>query len=188
MSVATGMHGPVEWIDLLSEQPKLGEIAEQALIAPGVLLIGTIRRDGSVRISGVEPLIMDGRLWLSMLPDSMKARDLYRDPRLVLNSIITSPEPGIEMKLRCTARAESAHAVQEQYVGEVSRRLGWQPVVGRFALFAISIEDATYIGYDPDTHGQHVAHWPASEEYIRPATTPTSLGPRRTVQRLLRTT
>lgn len=132
-------------------------------------------------------MIMDGRLWLSMLPDSMKARDLDRDPRLVLNSVITGPEPGIEIKLRCTATPETSHAVQERYARAVSRQLGWRPVVGHFALFAIGIEDATYIGYDPDTHGQHVARWPAGDEYIRPATTPTSLGPRQPVQRLLRT-
>ena len=177
----------MQWSDLITEQPELGKLAQRALIAPGVLLIGTIRGDGTVRISGVEPLIMDGWLWLSMLPDSMKARDLYRDPRLVVNSIITSPEPGAEIKLRSIAHAESAPAVQERYATTVASQLGWQPIAGRFALFAVSIEDVTYIGYDEDTGGQHVARWPAGIEYIRPATTPTSLGPPQSVRRLLTT-
>jgi len=40
----------------------LGAIAHDLLIRPGVVLIGTTRRDGSARISGVEPLVMDGQL------------------------------------------------------------------------------------------------------------------------------
>lgn len=175
----------MEWSDLVSEQPVLAGIAYEKLIAPGVLLIGTIRRDGSVRISGVEPLILAGRLWLSMLPDSMKVRDLHRDPRLVLNSVITNPEPGVEIKMRCTARPEPDHALHERYATAVARELGWQPIVGRFDLFTIGIEDVTYVGYDADTHGQHVARWPSGTEYVRPATTPTSLAAPRPVHRLL---
>jgi hypothetical protein len=106
---------------------------------------------------------------------------------LVVNSIITSPEPGAEIKLRSIAHAESAPAVQERYATTVASQLGWQPIAGRFALFAVSIEDVTYIGYDEDTGGQHVARWPAGIEYIRPATTPTSLGPPQSVRRLLTT-
>ena len=62
------------------------------LTKPGVLLIGTIRRDGSARISGVEPLVMEGELLLSMMPTSTKAHDLLRDPRICANSIVTGPE------------------------------------------------------------------------------------------------
>jgi len=43
----------------------------------------------------------------------------------------------------------------------------------------------TYIGYDADTSGQHVARWPAGLEYVRAAATPTSLGPPQPVRRLL---
>ena len=36
-------------------QGRLAVVAEDQLIKPGVLLIGTTRRNGSARISGVEP-------------------------------------------------------------------------------------------------------------------------------------
>lgn len=78
-----------------------------------MLLIGTTRRDGSARIGAVEPLILDGDLWLSMMSRSTKALDLT------------------------------------------------------------------------GTRGQHVARWPDDTEYIRPATTPTSLGARQQVRRIL---
>ncbi len=176
----------MHWSDLVSEQPSLAQLAYEKLIKPGVLLVGTVRRDGSPRISGVEPLIMDGQLWLSMLRDSMKARDLHRDQRLVLNSIVIGLEPAVEVKVRGVAQPESDHPVQERYAAAVPREIGWQPVVGRFALFSVKIDEVSYLGYDPETHGQHFAHWPSGVEYVRPATTPTSLGLRQRVRRLLR--
>ena len=71
----------------------LGKIAEDKLIKPGALLVGTVTRDGSARISEVEPLVMDGELWLSMMRTSMKTHDLQRDPRILLHSLINGQRP-----------------------------------------------------------------------------------------------
>jgi len=40
------------------------------------MLVTTIRSDGTPRVSPVEPFVMDGILWLSMLWRSKKAADL----------------------------------------------------------------------------------------------------------------
>jgi hypothetical protein len=176
----------MRWSDLVSAQPALGAIANQKLIEPGVLFIGTVRRAGIARISGVEPLIMDDDLWLSMMLKSKKALDLARDERIVLNSIVTGPEPGVEIKIVGGAIQEHKISVQERYASAAGEQLGWQPVVRRFALFRVEIEGVTYIGYDEATHGQHIARWPEGIEYIRAATSPTSLGPRQAVTRVLR--
>jgi hypothetical protein len=175
----------VRWSEITARQPALGAAAAEKLVTPGVLLAGTIRRDGRARISGVEPLIMEGDLWLSMLPDSAKARDLVRDPRIVLNSIITSPAPDAELKVRGTARPQTSPQVQRRYAAAVAARLGWQPVVGQFTLFIVDIDDVTYIGSDPETGAQHVAQWPPGTEYLRAQITPTSLAPPQEVRRLL---
>jgi hypothetical protein len=175
----------MKWSAIAASEPGLGAVAFDKLIRPGVLLAGTIRRDGSPRISGVEPLVMDGDLWLSMMPTSAKVMDLARDHRIVLNSVVTGPEPAAEVKVRGTVRAEHDRDVHERYAAAVSAGIGWRPVVGEFTLFAVDVEDVTYIGYDPDTSGQHVARWPAGVEYVRPSVTPTSLGPARPVRRLL---
>ena len=174
------------WADLMDQQPALGTVAAEKLLKPGVILVGTTRRDGSARISGVEPLVMGGELWLSMMTTSTKALDLRRDPRISVNSIVTGPEPAVEVKVRGTARVVHDAQVQERYAARVSVELGWQPVVGQFTLFAIDIFDVAQVGHDSETHGQHVARWPTGEEYVRPATSPTSLGPRPAVRRLLR--
>ena len=175
----------MRWSEISARQPALGAIADRLLIRPGVLLAGTARRDGTARISGVEPLVLDGELWLSMMSGSAKCRDLGRDPRLVLNSVVTSPSPPAEIKIRGTARAVTDPGRQERYAATVRHRLGWQPVPGQFTLFLIDVADVTYIGSEPGTDAQHVARWPPGEEYIRPQLTPTTLGPPRPVSRLL---
>jgi hypothetical protein len=48
--------------------------------------LATLRKDGSPRISGTEvEFDDDGEIYLGMMPDSRKARDLLRDPRLALH-------------------------------------------------------------------------------------------------------
>ncbi|HEY1320827.1 MAG TPA: hypothetical protein VGF32_11295 [Streptosporangiaceae bacterium] len=176
----------MKWAEIAASEPRLGKVAHERLVKPGVLLAGTTRRDGSARISGVEPLVMDGELWLSMMQGSTKALDLGRDPRIVLHSIVTGPEAAPEIKMRGTMRRETSQGVQQRYAGKVAAELGWRPVVGDFVLFAVDIRDVTYIGYDAATGAQHVARWPQGEEYLRPTTTPTKLGPPEPVRRLLR--
>jgi hypothetical protein len=146
---------------------------------------GTIRHDGTARISGVEPLVLDGDLWLSMMSGSAKCRDLGRDPRVVLNSVITSPSPPAEIKVRGTARTVTGQHRQQRYAAAVRDQIGWQPVAGQFTLFIVEVADVTYIGSEPGTGAQHVARWPSGQEYIRPQLTPTSLGPPQAVSRLL---
>jgi hypothetical protein len=175
----------MRWAEIAAHEPALGAVAHERLITPGVLLIGTTRRDGSARISGVEPLILDGDLWLSMMPGSAKVADLGRDPRLQLHSIVSGPEAAIEIKLRGRARREHDQQVQKRYAVAVAAELPWAPVVGDFALFAVDIDEVTYVGFAPESGDQHVARWPQGEEYLRPATSPTKLGPRRPVRRVL---
>ncbi len=175
----------MKWTEIAGHEPALGTVLHDRLIKPGVVLVGTTRRDGSARISGVEPLVLDGELWLSMMGTSAKVRDLGRDPRILLHSIVTGPEAGTEVKVRGTARPEPDPAVQQTYAGEAARQLGWRPVVGEFALFAVDVGDVTVIGYDAESGAQYVARWPEGREFLRPSTTPTSLGPPEPVHRLL---
>src|ERR1700739_4571718 len=118
----------MKWSEIAEREPRLGTIATERPIEPGVLLAGTVRRDGSPRISGVEPLVMDGDLWLSMMRTSAKAGDLSRDPRIVLHSIVTGPEPAGEVKVRGTVRAEGDRDVHRRYAAAVAAGLGWRPV------------------------------------------------------------
>ena len=52
----------------------------------GMAMLGTIRADGSPRISPCEVFIVDGELLLGMMWQSKKALDLVRDPRVAVHS------------------------------------------------------------------------------------------------------
>jgi len=168
----------MHWSEMTESQPRLAALVRERLIDPGVLLVATIRRDGTPRLSPVEPLVLDGDLWLSMMWQSTKARDLLRDPRILVHSVITSRDGAEgEVKLRGAARDEPDPAVQRRYAAAVAASLGWEPVPGRFHLFGIDIEQVTYIAYDPSGSGdQHVVMWPPGREFVRRATSATSVG------------
>ncbi len=167
----------MDWSEIKRRQPRLAELGRQRLIEPGVVLVGTIKRDGTPRISPVEPWIMDGELWLSMMWGSTKAADLLRDPRILVHNAVSSRSGADgEFKLRGTARAETGLAVQRRYAAEVAQALGWNPEPGRFHLFAAGFEQVSYVRYDDSTGDQYVAHWPPAREFVRRATSPTSVG------------
>ena len=168
----------MHWSDIERTQPNLARVAQQRLIDPGVVLVATIRHDGTPRLSPVEPYVLDGELWLSMMWQSTKARDLLRDPRILVHSIVTNRDGAEgEFKIRGTVRAENDEAVQRRYADAVAASLGWNPQPGRFHLFAVTISQVTFIAYDPDGSGdQHVAIWPPGREFTRRGTSATSVG------------
>jgi pyridoxamine 5'-phosphate oxidase-like protein len=167
----------VRWSEIERAQPRLAGLARQRLIGPGVVLVATIRRDGTPRISPVEPFLLDGELWLSMMWQSAKARDLVRDPRILVHSVIASRDGAEgEVKVRGIARTEHQLAVQRRYAKAVAASLGWDPQPGRFHLFAVDISHIAVISYDTDSGNQRVAMWPPGREFVRRATTATSVG------------
>ncbi|MGI8523628.1 MAG: pyridoxamine 5'-phosphate oxidase family protein [Nocardioides sp.] len=167
----------MRWSDLTQSAPRLAELGRARMEEPGVVLVGTVRRDGSPRISPVEPLLWREDLWLSMLLRSAKARDLLRDPRILVHSVVAGRDGGAgELKLR--GRAVEEPEGQPAYAEAVAARLGWRPVPGRFHLFRVDLDDVTFIRYDEPTGDQFVTRWPAGEEYVRRGTSATSLGER----------
>lgn len=145
------------------------------LIAPGVLLVATIRRDGAPRLSPVEPLVLDGDLWLSMMWQSRKATDLLHDDRILVHSITTTREGGEgEVKVRGHAQAVDDPTLRSCYCDAVAV-LGWRPEEPYFHLLRINMADVTLVRYAP-TGDQYVARWPSATEFVRRETSPTSVG------------
>lgn len=168
----------MRWADVEAVAPRLAALGREKLVGPGVVLVGTIRRDGSPRISPVEPFLLDGELWLSMLWGSHKAADLARDPRVLVHNIVAGREGGDgEFKLRGRCRAEDDRGVQERYGDAVSAALGWRPDPGRVHLFSVDIGTIAYLSYDEPSGDQLTVLWPPGREYVRRGTGGTSLGP-----------
>jgi hypothetical protein len=171
--------GMMRWSELERQQPRFAALGRERLIEPGVVLVGTIRRDGAPRISPVEPLLWEGELWLSMLHGSLKAADLIRDSRVLVHGIVTSRDGAAgEYKVRGRAIIEDSSDRQRGYADEVAARLGWTPEPGQFHLFKVDLADVTFIHYDEETGDQFVTRWPDAIEFVRRGISSTSLGPR----------
>jgi hypothetical protein len=167
----------VRWGEFEQLEPKLAELGRAKLGEPGVVLVGTIRADGSPRLSPVEPLFWRGDLWLSMAWRTRKVADLERDPRIVVHSIVTSRDgTSGEYKIRGRANAEADPNVHAAYAETVASQLGWQPEPGRFHLFRVDVDEVTFIRWNDATNDQYVTRWPAGEEFVRRGTSDTSLG------------
>ena len=175
----------MRWADLEHDAPRLARRARERLVGPGVLLVATVRRDGTPRLSPVEPLLLDGDLWLSMMWQSRKAADLLVDSRILVHSIVTGPG-GDEGEIKVRGRAVPVDDPQARlrYCDAVES-LGWRPVEPYFHLFVVDIADVTYIRYESNGD-QYVARWPAGVEFVRRATSPTSVGAPEPVTDLLR--
>ncbi|MDP9343727.1 MAG: pyridoxamine 5'-phosphate oxidase family protein [Actinomycetota bacterium] len=79
------------WVDVEAAEPDFSSRVRSLFDARKHKTIATLRRDGSPRISGIEVEFSEGEVWLGMMPDSVKSRDLRRDPRLALHSASEDP-------------------------------------------------------------------------------------------------
>jgi Pyridoxamine 5'-phosphate oxidase len=95
----------MSWRKLEIEAPELARPGRDRLERAGLALLGTLRRDGSPRISPVEPHFARGHLLFAAMTRSAKERDLRRDPRCALHSIVADPE-GADGELKLYGRAE----------------------------------------------------------------------------------
>ena len=78
------------WAEVEAAAPELAQLGKERLDRLRVALLGTLRKDGSPRISPVEPYFVQGHLLFGAMTWSLKARDLLSDPRCVLHSAVTA--------------------------------------------------------------------------------------------------
>ena len=153
------------WAEFEARAPEMAAFGRAQFEQRGVVLIGTVRRDGTPRISLVEPCILDGQLFLGMLWGSRKALDLLRDPRLVLhNAICTNRGDESEFTLRGRVSDIRDPGRRGTFVQAVSGRTRWEEP--RFHLFSVDVESAAFVTYERGE--QHVRVWPQGTEFRRP--------------------
>jgi len=133
----------MNWKQFSAEAPDLAQKGEALLEHGGVLLLGTVRKDGSPRISPVEPLLLDGELFLGMMWKSLKAADLLRDPRCTIHNLLSDrhAKEG-EFKLHGRARSITDAATRKRYGAGLEKKIGWSPEGMQYHLFAIEVESA----------------------------------------------
>jgi hypothetical protein len=137
----------MNWASFAKAAPDLAQRGRDLFERVGVLFIGTLRRDGSPRVSGCEFFFFEDDLYLGMMWQSRKALDLLRDPRLYIQSAVTDKNvSGGEFKLYGRTIEVSDSATIERYGRALKDATDWRPE-GPFHLFALDIEGGAFIEY-----------------------------------------
>ena len=82
-----GMTTTTTWSAFAAAEPELAERAQAILTATTNCVLGTIRADGTPRLSGIDPFFVGGELHIGSMPNARKVADLHRDPRLSLHGV-----------------------------------------------------------------------------------------------------
>jgi hypothetical protein len=128
----------MKWAEFIEASPEIARLGDARMRATELLMLGTLRRDGSPRISPIEFMVRDGDLYLGMMWRSRKALDLLRDNRCVLHST-TSNKDGSEGDFKLYGRAIE--------VTDEATRQRLVPDESQFHLFTIDITEAAYVSF-----------------------------------------
>ena len=132
------------WGEVAAAVPELAVKVQQRFDAHGLAFIATVKRDGSPRISGIEPLIAGGEVWVGMMPGSMKARDLLREPRCALHSATEDKNvKNGDAKMTASAVPVEDEATWRRYIQASEAGSGMTP--GSFHLFRLDIKQISHL-------------------------------------------
>jgi Pyridoxamine 5'-phosphate oxidase len=151
------------WRDLELGAPEVARVGVDRLDSTRVAFLGTLRRDGSPRISPVETHLVAGHLLVGAMSRSRKADDLRRDPRYTLHSAITDPDAG-EPELKISGVATAAG----EELRDAAEGAWWSGRPQEEAdVFSLQIDHAVLITWDIE-HSQMAVHrWSGRHGYER---------------------
>ena len=136
----------MRWAAFASQCPELADLARQWIADRHILLLGTLRPDGSPRISAVECDLVGDDLISGMIWQSTKALDLERDPRMTVHSLPPGlSNPDGDIKLYGVAVAVDA-AVKREYEKILYARIEWSPSEP-YHCFAYDITSAALVRF-----------------------------------------
>ena len=140
--------GRVRWDGFERACPELADLARERFGRDQLVMLGTIRRDGSPRISPNECDFAAGRLFVSMMWRSKKALDLLRDSRIVVHSV-TSNKDGTDGDVKVYGRAvdERDPAVRSAFRAAIRSRIDWAPDEPDYHCFSVDVTGAGYMRF-----------------------------------------
>jgi hypothetical protein len=135
----------MRWAAFVNTCPQIATVAEDRFHKDELVMLGTLRADGSPRISPCELDITEGHLFIGMMWRSRKALDLLRDPRCVVHSV-TCDRMGTDGDLKLYGRMVDVHepALRRAYQTAIKARIDWEPDEPEFHLFSLEVESAGF--------------------------------------------
>lgn len=155
----------MKWSQFAIEAPVLARCLRKQFEGAGVVLVGTLRADGSPRLSPVEPVFEGEHFYLDMM-HSYKALDLLRDSRLEVHAVPLDRNAP-QYKLRGCA-VESVDEEELTHVAVVCKeRFGWEPYPGHH-LFRMDVESAVWVSYGEDASDGYMRTrmWDSQHGYV----------------------
>jgi hypothetical protein len=137
----------MRWDEFVARSGDLGERAVERIQHQELLMVSTLRRDGSPRISPCEAYVVDGDLLVGMMWQSRKALDLIRDPRIAVHSVQCEKTGASgDVKLYGVALDVLEPVRRVRYCDLLEWSTNWRPVEP-FHLFALDVQEAGYITF-----------------------------------------
>jgi len=138
--------GCMRWSQFEAAAPELAAAGRARIEATHVALLGTLRADGSPRISPVEPYLVSGELIFGVMK-SAKAADLARDPRCAVHSTVSKPD-GSEGEFKLFGKAVE---VMDQELRSAEPEAWWMSFHPESAVvYRLDIESALFLRWNWD--------------------------------------
>ena len=136
----------MRWEEFRRSDPELAALEEERFDRTGLVLLGTLRRNGWPRISPVEPLITAGHLYLGMMWQSQKILDLLRDPRCTVHSTISDRE-GTEGEFKVYGYAVDIQDLEARrcYGDTLYEKIQVRPEEPEYHLFSVDIQSVAFV-------------------------------------------
>lgn len=147
----------MRWDAFEAACPEIGGLATARFRGDELVMLGTLRPDGSPRISPCEVDFAGGHLLLGMMWRSRKAQDLLRDPRCVVHSV-TCDRMGTDGDLKLYGRMIDVRdpELRLAYRHAIRARIDWEPDEPEFHLFSLDVERA---GFTIFGEAHHALAW-----------------------------
>jgi hypothetical protein len=157
----------MRWRAFADACPQLAGIAREWIADRHIMLLGTLRADGSPRISAVECDLVGDEFCTGMIWQSAKALDLLRDPRMTVHSLPPGKDnPAGDLKLYGRAVAVEDD-VKRAYEDVMFARLAWRPPEP-YHCFALDIAEAGTVVFK--NGGREIVSWREDREGDRSST------------------
>jgi Pyridoxamine 5'-phosphate oxidase len=156
----------MRWDAFQQACPQIAQMARERFAKDELVMLGTIRPDGSPRISPNECDFAAGRLFISMMWRSQKALDLLRDPRAAVHSVPHGRmNPGGDIKLYGRVVDERDPDIREAFRDEIRRRIDWAPEEPEYHCFSFDVTQAGFIAFGDN---QRVMAWDVERGFREP--------------------
>jgi hypothetical protein len=142
--------------DVESEEPEFAARVRTSFDAHVHKILATLRADGSPRVSGIEARFLDGALWMSGMPRSVKFDDLRRDPRMALHSGSDEPD-AFRADAKVAGRAVAVTDPETR--ADFARFAGVPEELGGFELFRVDLDQVVLTAVSDDQKELIITSW-----------------------------